>query len=152
MNGFTVIKLKDMQRVSAAGTISLPCCFASLSRQRVYEAFVVVWDKENGREIVLLINHMKFGATTISAICKDRWQIELLIKYLQFKSRISWSLSNLLALLRWNLFTYRNLWECLDDPFQAPLPKPESVQQPLPFHFIGQQMTDLKKNLYPANS
>ena len=103
---------------------------------------IVVWDKENSRQIVLLTNHMSFGATTISAIYKDRWQIELffkalkqnlkvktfvgtsenalyiqiwtaliailLIKYLQFKSRISWSLSNLVALLRWNLFTYRN--------------------------------------------
>jgi IS4 transposase len=104
---------------------------------------VVVWDKENSREIVLLTNHLSFGATTISAIYKVRWQIELflktlkqnlkvktfvgtsenalyiqiwtaliamlLIKYLQFKSKFNWSLSNLVAFLRWNLFTYRNL-------------------------------------------
>ena len=104
---------------------------------------VVVWDKENSREIVLLTNHQDFGASTISAIYKDRWQIELffkalkqnlkvktfvgtsenalyiqiwtaliamlLIKYLQFKSKFQWSLSNLVAFLRWNLFTYRNL-------------------------------------------
>ena len=36
---------------------------------------VVVWDKEEKREIVLLTNHLDFGATTISAIYKDRWQI-----------------------------------------------------------------------------
>ncbi|NIU55264.1 MAG: transposase, partial [Phycisphaerae bacterium] len=33
---------------------------------------VVVWDKENEREIVLLTNHLKFGANTIAAIYKDR--------------------------------------------------------------------------------
>jgi IS4 transposase len=38
---------------------------------------MVVWDSENEREIVLLTNHLKFGANTISAIYKDRWQIEL---------------------------------------------------------------------------
>jgi hypothetical protein len=36
---------------------------------------VEVWDEENGRVIVLLTNHMTFGATTIAAIYKDRWQI-----------------------------------------------------------------------------
>jgi hypothetical protein len=41
---------------------------------------VVVWDKENSREIVLLTNHLNFGAGTISAIYKDRWQIELFFK------------------------------------------------------------------------
>jgi hypothetical protein len=30
----------------------------------------------------------------------------LLLKYLQFKSKLGWSFSNLVALLRWNLFTY----------------------------------------------
>lgn len=104
---------------------------------------VVVWDKDKKQEIVLLTNHHEFGATTVSAIYKDRWQIELffkalkqnlkvktfvgttenalyiqiwtaliamlLIKYLQFKSKFGWSLSNLVAFLRWNLFTYRDL-------------------------------------------
>jgi hypothetical protein len=36
---------------------------------------VVLWDPEKQREIVFLTNHLKFGATTISAIYKDRWQI-----------------------------------------------------------------------------
>ena len=41
---------------------------------------VVVWDAENEREIVLLTNHLKFGANTIPAIYQDRCQIELLFK------------------------------------------------------------------------
>lgn len=38
---------------------------------------VVVWDADNEREIVLLTNLLDFGATTIAAIYKERWQIEL---------------------------------------------------------------------------
>ncbi|HEX9758040.1 MAG TPA: transposase [Nitrospiria bacterium] len=44
---------------------------------------VVVWDQENEREIVLLTNHMKFEASTISAIYKERWPIELFFKALK---------------------------------------------------------------------
>lgn len=135
---------------------------------------IVVWDKENEKEIVLLTNHFDFGATTISAIYKDRWQIELffkalkqnlkvktfvgtsenalyiqiwtaliamlLIKYLQFKSKFQWSLSNLVALLRWNLFTYRNLWEWIDSPFDTLPVAPKPVQYPIPFRGFGQHL------------
>lgn len=48
----------------------------------------MVWDKENDREIVLLTNHLEFGATTISAIYKDRWQIELFFKALKQNLKI----------------------------------------------------------------
>ena len=133
---------------------------------------VVVWDNENEREIVLLTNHMRFGATTVSAIYKDRWQIELffkalkqnlkvktfvgtsenalyiqiwtalmamlLIKYLQFRSRLGWSLSNLVAFLRWNLFTYRDLWEWIDNPFDVLPLGAEPVPYQLPLPALGQ--------------
>ena len=135
---------------------------------------VVVWDKDKKQELVFLTNHHQFGATTISAIYKDRWQIELffkalkqnlkvktfvgtienalyiqiwtaliamlLIKYLQFKSRFGWSLSNLVAFLRWNLFTYRDLWEWIDHPFDVLPLVPKSVQIPLPLAGLGQHI------------
>lgn len=135
---------------------------------------VVVWDKQQNREIVLLTNHLEFGATTISEIYKDRWQIELffkalkqnlkvktfvgtsenalyiqiwtaliamlLIKLLQFKSKLNWSLSNLVAFLRWNLFTYRDLWEWIDNPFDVLPMTPGPVQGMLPFKGLGQHM------------
>mgnify|MGYP002067275769 CR=1 FL=1 len=135
---------------------------------------IVVWDDENQRSIVLLTNHLDFGATTVAAIYKDRWQIEiffkalkqnlkvktfvgtsenalyiqiwtaliamLLIKFLQFKSRFSWSLSNLVAFLRWNLFTYRDLWQWIDKPFETKPIVPKSVQNPLPFVGLGQHL------------
>jgi hypothetical protein len=122
---------------------------------------VVVWDKENQREIELLTNHHRFGATTIGWIYRDRWEIELffkvlkqhlkiktfvgtspnalktqiwtaliavlLLKYLQFRSKCNLPLCRLIALLRLNLFSYRNLWDWLDDPFETPpeLPDPQ---------------------------
>jgi transposase len=53
----------------------------------------------------------------------------LILKYLQLKSRLGWSLSNLVALLRWNFFTYRDLWRWLDNPFESPPEIPGTVQQ-----------------------
>ena len=44
---------------------------------------VVVWDPVSEREIVLLTNLLAFGATTIAAIYKDRWEIELFFKALK---------------------------------------------------------------------
>jgi hypothetical protein len=44
----------------------------------------------------------------------------LLLKYLQLRARCGWSLSNLLALLRQQLFVYRDLQAWLDTPFEAP--------------------------------
>ena len=44
---------------------------------------IIVWDKENKKEIILLTNHLEFGATTISAIYKERWEIELFFKALK---------------------------------------------------------------------
>jgi len=130
---------------------------------------VVVWDRENEREIVLLTNHLKFGPTTISSIYKDRWQIELffkalkqnlkiktfvgtsenalyiqiwtallLVKFLQFMSKFHWSLSNLVAFLRWNLFTYRDLWKWIGNPFDIPPLVPQPVQYLLSIPGLGQ--------------
>src|SRR5207253_3033909 len=44
---------------------------------------VVVWDEEHEREIVLLTNHLDFGATTVAQIYRERWQIELFFKALK---------------------------------------------------------------------
>jgi hypothetical protein len=52
----------------------------------------------------------------------------LLLKYLQLKASFGWSLSNLVALLRMNLFVYRDLWTWLNDPFTAPPTLPQPVQ------------------------
>jgi hypothetical protein len=46
----------------------------------------------------------------------------LILKYLQLKSTFGWSLSNLIAILRQQLFVPRDLWTWLNDPYQAPPP------------------------------
>lgn len=52
----------------------------------------------------------------------------LMLKILKLRSTFSWSLSNLVALLRFNLFTYRDLWAWINDPFESPPGQPELVQ------------------------
>lgn len=72
-----------------------------------------------------------FVGTTANALKIQIWTALitiLLLKYLHLRSRSGWSLSTLVALLRWNLFTYRDLDEWLDDPFAEPPPPPEWIQ------------------------
>lgn len=58
----------------------------------------------------------------------------LMVRFLQLKSRFGWSLSNLVALLRLNLFTHRDLWAWLDKPFgEPPTAPPAPAQASLPF-------------------
>lgn len=45
----------------------------------------------------------------------------LLLKYLWLRSTWGWSLSNLAAMLRFNLLSYRDLWAWLDAPFKVPI-------------------------------
>ena len=111
---------------------------------------VVVRDQETGEKLEFLTNQLKFAASTIAKIYRDRWQIEtffrafkqslrvktlvgtsanalktqiwtaliamLILKYLKLKSTFDWSLSNLVALLREQLFAYSDLWKWLDSP------------------------------------
>ena len=73
-----------------------------------------------------------FVGTSANALHIQIWTalIALLVlKYLQLKARFGWSTSNLVALLRMNLFVYRDLWTWLNDPFKAPPEPPEPVQQ-----------------------
>ncbi len=52
----------------------------------------------------------------------------LILRYLQLVSQFHWSLSNLVALLRMNLFTHRDLWAWLNEPFGI-LPFPYEQEQ-----------------------
>lgn len=128
---------------------------------------------ETGEILEFLTNHHRLAATTIAAIYKERWQIELLFKalkqnlkiktfvgtspnavktqiwcalialllvrYLQLRSRFGWSLSNLVALLRMNLFTHRDLNAWIDRPFEVPPNEDEPRQATLWPTQIGQQ-------------
>lgn len=62
--------------------------FYSKNRCPVNLRRVVAWDEVNEKEIVLLTNNLKLGASTISAIYKDRWEIELFFKALKQQLKI----------------------------------------------------------------
>jgi hypothetical protein len=85
---------------------------------------IVVWDPEKQRQIVLLTNHLEFGATTIAAIYKDRWEIELFFKALKQNLKVKtfvgtsenalriqiWTALIALLLLRWLHHLSRATW------------------------------------------
>lgn len=123
---------------------------------------VTFFDAEHGRTFRFLTNHFGLAASTVAAIYKARWSIELffkalkqnlkiktflgttanavktqvwtalitmlMLRFMQLKSQWGWSLSNLVALLRMNLFTHRSLWAWLDNPLGVP-PDPGAPQQ-----------------------
>ncbi|MGH8330613.1 MAG: IS4 family transposase [Pseudomonas fluorescens] len=72
-----------------------------------------------------------FVGTTSNAVKTQVWTAlitMLMLRFMQLKSQWGWSLSNLVALLRMNLFTHRNLWAWLDNPLGVP-PDPAAPQQ-----------------------
>lgn len=123
---------------------------------------IVAVREDTGEIFVFVTNHHGLAASTIAAIYKERWQIELffkalkqnlkiktfigtsanavktqiwtaliamlLFRYLQLCSRFGWSLANLVALLRMNLFTHRDLMAWLDQPYAVP-PDPQDDPQ-----------------------
>lgn len=56
----------------------------------------------------------------------------LMLRFLQLRSTWRWSMSNLVAMIRLNLFTYRDLQNWLNDPFTPPDVGPTDLQLPLP--------------------
>jgi hypothetical protein len=133
---------------------------------------IEVWVEERHETLVFVTNNFRLAASTIAAIYKERWQIELffkalkqslkiktfvgtsenavqiqiwtaliamlLLKYLKMRSTFAWSFSHLVALLRHQLFVYRDLMTWLNNPFQAP-PALEGIHdQQLPLNFAPQ--------------
>ena len=77
-----------------------------------------------------------FVGTSANALKTQIWTalIALLaIKFLQLQSTFKWSLSRLVALLRQQLFVYRDLWRWLEAPFEPPVPLTEADSPQLPF-------------------
>jgi len=80
-----------------------------------------------------------FVGTSPNAIYIQIWTALiaiLLLKWLHHLSKAKWSLSNLAAMLRMNLFTYRDLNAWLDNPFSTPpVSPPPPVQFDLALEF-----------------
>ena len=74
-----------------------------------------------------------FVGTSEKAVLTQIWTAliaMLLLRWLRLKARYNWSLSNLVALLRQQLFVHRDLFAWLDDPFTGP-PEPVPITQQL---------------------
>jgi Transposase DDE domain/Domain of unknown function (DUF4372) len=70
-----------------------------------------------------LLRIKTFVGTSANALKTQIWIAliaMLVLKYLHLKSQYGWSLSNLVALVRQQLFVYRDLYLWLDAPFEAP--------------------------------
>lgn len=63
-----------------------------------------------------------FVGTSANAVKIQIWTAliaMLILRFLQLRSKYNWSLSNLVALLRMNLFTHRDFWAWLNKPFDV---------------------------------
>jgi Domain of unknown function (DUF4372)/Transposase DDE domain len=72
-----------------------------------------------------------FVGTSANAVKIQIWTAliaMLILRFIQLRSQFNWSLSNLVALLRMNLFTHRDLWEWINKPFEIP-PVPYEPEQ-----------------------
>jgi hypothetical protein len=111
---------------------------------------IEVWLEDKQETIAFVTNNLQLAASTIAAIYRDHWKIELffkaikpslriktfigtsenavriqigtalismlLLRYLNVRSAWRWSFSNMVALLRQQIFVYRDLWKLLDQP------------------------------------
>jgi hypothetical protein len=164
---FFVSRLKDSTSYGIVDELPLPADAAFLRDEVIVLASdknkedalrlrrIEVWVEDKKETIVFVTNQLKLAASTIAAIYRDRWQIELFFKaikqslriktfigtsenavrmqiwtaliamvvlrYLQLRSTWKWSLSNLVALLRYQLFVYRDLWSWMNQPFRPPV-------------------------------
>src|ERR1039458_9003239 len=148
--------------------ISLPA-LEKAGEEPVLFRRIEYWNEDKSEILVFFSNLLHLAASTIAAIYKDRWQVELffkalkqtlkiksflgtsanavktqiwtaliamlILKYLQMKSSFGWSLSNLAALVRQQLFIFRDLWTWLNHPLEGP-PAARQLAEQLPMPLV----------------
>lgn len=75
------------------------------------------------KSIKQLLKLKTFIGTSQNAVQTQIWTaliVMLLLRWLQLKAAFGWSLSNLVAMLRLQLFVHRDLQAWLDNPFEGP--------------------------------
>jgi len=108
------------------GTLVFVANHMKLAAQTIARIYKERWQVE------LFFNALKQGVMvkTFVGTSENAVQIQiwtaliamLILKWLQLKRTTSWSLSNLIALLRQQLSVCRDLWAWLNNPYQAPPP------------------------------
>ncbi len=106
-----------------------------LTTHLAFGATTIAASSKDRGQIALLFKALKqhrtikpFVGTSAAALHTQIWTALLLLKALQLRSTFGWSLSNLVALLQFQLFTHRDLWAWLNEPFTGP-PTIEPVEQ-----------------------
>ena len=84
--------------------------------------------------------------------CWDQFIAMLLLKWLHHLSKAGWPLSNLVAMLRMNLFTYRDLKAWLDQPLETPPAIPMAEQLMLSLPGLGQPLVTAAQEASTQNS
>jgi len=119
--------------------------FEFLSNHRKLDAALVAAVYRQRWQIELLFRALKqnlkiktFVGTSANALKIQIWTALialLIVRYLQLRSRLQWHLSRFVALLRHQLFVYRDLWRFLDAPFEGPPPLRSGYAPPQPALF-----------------
>lgn len=105
-----------------------------LDAETVAELYRQRWEIEQFFRLLKQNLRVKtFVGTSANAVLIQIWTAliaMLLMKYMMLRSSFGWSFANLIAMLRLQLFVYRDLWQWLDHPFRAPpLPPPWRYEQ-----------------------
>ncbi len=100
-------------------------------------------DLQGSLGIELLFKALKqkvksFLGTSANAVKTQIWTAliaMLILKYLQMKSSFGWSVSSIAALVRQQLFIFRDLWAWLNNPLEGP-PAARQLAEQLPMPLI----------------
>jgi Transposase DDE domain/Domain of unknown function (DUF4372) len=122
--------LEDKQEVLVLVTNHL-----RLAASTIAEIYRKRWEIETFfKSLKQLLKIKTFVGTNEHAVLTQIWTaliVMLLLRWLKMKSRHNWSLSNLVALLRQQLFVHRDLWTWLNDPYHGPPDYAQTEQLPL---------------------
>lgn len=122
--GFEPVRLRRVVVAAEDGDFEIFTNNFTLAASTIGEIYRQRWQIENFfRAIKQNLRIKTFVGTSANALKIQIWSALiaiLILKYLQLKARCGWSLSRLVALIRMHLFTYRELWSWLDDPFRPP--------------------------------
>jgi hypothetical protein len=122
--GFQPLRLRRIVVAAEDGPFEILTNNERLCADTIAAIYRQRWQIENFFKAIKQNLRIKtFVGTSSNALKIQIWTALiaiLILKYLQLRARCGWSLSRLVALIRLHLFTYRNLWTWIDDPFVTP--------------------------------
>ena len=122
--GFAPLRLRKIVVQSDKGPFEVFTNNFKLAASTIAEIYRQRWQIEIFFKAIKQNLRIKsFVGTSANALQTQVWSALItivILKYLQLRSRLGWSLSRLVALIRMHLFTYRDLWTWIDDPFSLP--------------------------------